>query len=98
MEINSSDNILSTVYNDRPKIEENDQFVIRNVLKEKKIPGTKSQTEYLGPFTAERVTPTSIKYTPNKISNTKTVSNHLAKKYFCKEKVLRIIPQLNCVC
>ena len=60
------------------------------MLKEKKIPGTKSQPKYLGPFTAERVTPSSIEYTPIQTgkSKTKKIPNRLAKKYFSKEKVI----------
>ena len=53
-----------------------DQFLVKNILKEKHLPGTKSQSKYIGPFIADKVTDTFISHT----ANTNTLSKGRRKK------------------
>ena len=72
-------------------IEEGDQFLVKNMSKVKKLPGTKTQYKYTGPFVATKVTDTHISYTGNTLKSNKQkylkVPIHLTKKYFSKIKV-----------
>ena len=49
------------------------KFLVKNTLK--KLPGTKSQSKYNGPFIVDKVTDTYITYT----ANTNTLSKKLRK-------------------
>ena len=73
----------------RNELTEGDKFLIRNISKEKKIPGTKSQRRYLGPFIATNVTEKYVTYTSEKHGKkVKKVAIHLSKKYFSERSHL----------
>ena len=63
----------------RSHIEKSDKIFVCNIGKDKKLPGTKTQPKYFGPYDVETVTKGHV--VVSKSEKSKKVPLHLTKKY-----------------
>ena len=71
----------------RSDIQTSDHILIRNICKDKRLPGTKTQPKYFGPYPVEKVTKGHIVVSKD-AKKSKHVPLHLAKKYMqCNTQV-----------
>ena len=61
-------------------------FLVRNIKKDKKLPNTKAQSKYLGPFQVYSVTKSHLQVQGNKTALGISYPIHLAKKYVQREQ------------
>ena len=75
----------------RSEFEKGDQVIIQNIKKAKKIPGTKEEKKYTGPYTVEEVRPSHL--VARKDQNTKTTKLpiHLSRKYYSREHPVNLL-------
>ena len=68
----------------RSDIQEGDKFIVRNIKKDKRLPNTKSQPNYLGPFTAKNLTKSHLVTEVRQKSVSYPI--HISKKYTQREE------------
>ena len=73
----------------RSHIEKSDQILIRNISKDKKLPGTKEQPKYFGPYEVENVTKGHV--VVSKLGKHKKIPFHLTKKYLQRISRVQVI-------
>ena len=68
-------------------IKEGEKFVSRNITKDKKLPGTKLQPNYKGPFIATKTTDSHVLTTNPKTGSEVKIPVLLTKPYFPRDQV-----------
>ena len=62
-----------------------DYVLVRKVSREKKLPGTKQQPKYLGPYKILKITKSHLLISPKDGKRKKNIPIHLAKKYTLRD-------------
>ena len=70
--------------------QKSDHVLIRNIGKDKKLPGTKTQPKYFGPYPVEKITKGHIVVFRDEKKTTK-VPFHLTKKYLQRNSQVNYI-------
>ncbi|KAI6660753.1 hypothetical protein LOD99_10260 [Oopsacas minuta] len=69
------------VKHNRSEFVEEDEVLVHNIKKAKRLPGTKDTKKYLGPYTIEEVKPSDLVARKDPDSKTTKLSIHLSRKY-----------------
>ena len=81
--------LIIIILRNRSHIEKSDQILIRNISKDKKLPGTKQQPKYFGPYAVENVTKGHV--VVSKLGKQKKIPFHLTKKYLQRISKVQVI-------
>ena len=78
--------MLLTNVSFRSEFEKGDQDIVHNIKKAKKIPGTKEEKKYTGPYKIEEATPSHLIVRKDQKSKAKKLLIHLSRKYYSRKQ------------